>query len=644
MSIHSDYPALSGSPDDPFGIMEIAVTGVLHSENGTPWWPEELVTREQALTAMTINCAKQMFIENERGSIKPGKYADFLLLNKDVLTCPAMEIHSARPAATYFEGKKVFAQENNNITDRMNETREKLQAQYGENKQITDGNYDKSLAVKCINGTFIGKKNDSIIAYKGIPFVGQQPVGNLRWKAPVDVVPDDGIYEAYYNGKSPCQNEDFSEEGSLYVQGEDCLYLNIWKADDGVTKKPVMVWIHGGAFEMGGTADPMYDLHNFVKENPDIIAVSITYRLGVFGFFHLSHLPDGKDYPDAQNLGIMDQLMALKWVHENIANFGGDPDNVTIWGESAGGGSVILLPLVKGSHAYFKRVIAESGSPVLTRSTEQAIECTNELMSILGCKTVADLQKVDVEKLIQTSAVLALRVWPERDGNYLPLDPYEAYANGAAKDIDILQGCNKDELGYFVYCLGGVKIYDDWAADRKIKHMAKLTDSEKALVESFCNDLKNVSPEYTSTSRLFDQIVFIAPLFRMSENQTKAGGKSYTYYFTPESSIPLMKCGHAVELSSALNHPENTIFSGRAFDETFSKTLRKMWVQFAKTGNPSLSAEISPDGKAHEWPLYDLEDKKIMVLDEFNIHPEKESDLKILDWDRCYFLTKYYCI
>ena len=109
VSIHSDYPALSGSPDDPFGIMEIALTGVHHLENGKPWWTEELVTREQALTAMTINCAKQMFIEKERGSISKGKYADFLLLNKDVLTCPVTEIHSAKPTATYFEGKKVFA-------------------------------------------------------------------------------------------------------------------------------------------------------------------------------------------------------------------------------------------------------------------------------------------------------------------------------------------------------------------------------------------------------------------------------------------------------------------------------------------------------------------------------------------------------
>ena len=108
-SIHSDYPALSGSADDPFGIMEIAVTGSYYEENGKPFWTEELVTREQALTAMTINCAKQMFIENERGSIKPGKYADFLLVNKDVLTCPETEIHTAKPAVTYFEGKEVFS-------------------------------------------------------------------------------------------------------------------------------------------------------------------------------------------------------------------------------------------------------------------------------------------------------------------------------------------------------------------------------------------------------------------------------------------------------------------------------------------------------------------------------------------------------
>ena len=114
VSSHSDFPALSGSPDDPFGIMEIAMTGVYYEENAKPWWTEELLTREQALTALTINVAKQMFIENERGSISTGKYADFLLVDKDVLTCPVTEIHTAKPAATYFEGKKVFSTQNDN--------------------------------------------------------------------------------------------------------------------------------------------------------------------------------------------------------------------------------------------------------------------------------------------------------------------------------------------------------------------------------------------------------------------------------------------------------------------------------------------------------------------------------------------------
>ena len=302
------------------------------------------------------------------------------------------------------------------------------------------------------------------------------------------------------------------------------------------------------------------------------------------------------------------------------------------------------LPLIKGSHKYFQRVIAESGSPVFTRSIEESIACTNEVMEALGCKTVADLQKVDVETLVKTEgALLGLRVWAERDGRILPLDPYQAYLDGAAKDLDLMQGCTKDEVGYFIYGFT-LEGYNAWAADRLQKKLSQLTDEEKALCAAFCEHAKDVSPEYSRTSRLFDQIVFIAPLFRLSENQTMAGGKSYTYFFTPESSVPLMRSGHAIELSTVFNHPEETFVTGRQFDETFSKTMRRMWVQFAKTGNPSLTAAQSPDGKAKEWPLYDLENKQVMIFDEFNIHAGKEAERQIVDWERAYFLTKYYCI
>ena len=493
----------------------------------------------------------------------------------------------------------------------LNEIREKLKEMYGgENKPITDGNYDKSLAVKCINGTFVGRKNDNIIVYRGIPYVGKQPVGDLRWKAPVDAVPNDGVYEAYYNAKSGYGNPSF-EVGSLYYLSEDSLYLNVFKADDTTTeKKPVMVWIHGGAFESGGTIDPMFDCINLVKENPDVIVVTIAYRLGVMGFLHLSHLPDGKDYQDSQNLGLLDQKMALKWVHENIAGFGGDPDNVTIFGESAGAASCTLQPLVPGSQKYFKRLIAESGSVNQTRSPEEGIEGTNKLMEALGCKTVADLLKVDGDKLLETAtAVNFAHQMPERDGKYLPTDTFEAYANGAAKDLEILVGCNKDEMNFFVSSFGK-EGWDNWVAGRS----------------------------------LLSQSWFNVPIIKLSECQTMGGGKAFTYYFTPESPDPIMKCGHAIELSVVFNHPEMTADTGRAFDETFCKTMRKMWVQFAKTGNPSLSAEISPDGKAKEWPLYDLENKRLMVLDEYDIHPSTESEMKIVDWERTYFLTKYYML
>ena len=511
----------------------------------------------------------------------------------------------------------------------------------GVNKPITDGHYDPSVAVKCINGTFVGRKTENITVFRGIPYVGKQPVGDLRWKAPMDVVPNDGVYEAYYNAKSAYGNGQL-ETGSLYYMDEDCLYLNIWKSDDAPgRKKPVMVWIHGGAFEAGGTIDPVFDCFNLVKENPDVIVVTIAYRLGVMGFLHLSHLPDGKDYPDAQNLGLLDQLKALKWVHENIAGFGGDPDNVTLFGESAGAASCTLQPLLPGSHQYFKRLIAESGSVNQTRSPEEGIACTNKLMDVLGCKTVADLLKVDGEKLLEASAVNFVHQMPERDGKYLPTDTFAAYANGAAKDIEILVGCNKDEMDFFVSSFG-LEGWDKWIAGRKQEKFAQLPAEEKALVESYMKDVKG--DYYEPDSRLFSQSWFIVPIIKLSECQTMGGGKAFTYYFTPESPDPIMKCGHAIELAIVFNHPEFTADTGRAFDETFCKTMRKMWIQFAKTGNPSLGAEIAPDGKIKEWPLYDLKDKRVMVLDEFNIHPAKESEVKIVDWERTYFLTKYYML
>ena len=315
-------------------------------------------------------------------------------------------------------------------------------------------------------------------------------------------------------------------------------------------------------------------------------------------------------------------MMALRWIHENIAFFDGDPDNVTIIGESAGAASVTLLPLVKGSHKYFHRVIAQSGTPLFTRSAEEAIGCTNELLDILGCKSVSELRKLDAAELVKASSALALRVWAEQDGSILPVKPFDAYAGGAVKDIPILLGCNKDEGGFLAYSMG-VEGCTAFAADFKARTMAQLPEKAKTLVEDFCRNAKDVSPEYPSELRLLEQIGFVAPVYLLSEKQTMGGGRAYTYFFTPESSVPLMKSAHTSEISTVFNHPEETFMTGRQYDETFGKILRRMWIQFAKTGNPSLTAAESPDGRAHEWPQYDPADRQ----DDYPIYGYKVARL-----------------
>ena len=524
----------------------------------------------------------------------------------------------------------------------LDEATKRMQALYGENREIVDGAFDASCAVRCVNGTFVGRRVDGVLAFKGIPFVGAQPEGELRWKAPVDYVADDGVYEAYYFGRIPRQVGGVGQTGSLYPQGEDCLWLNVWRADDGPDEgKPVMVWIHGGAYELGSTAEPREEGCAFVRENPGIILVSIEYRLNALGFLHLSHLPDGADYPDAQNLGLLDQLQALKWVHENIAGFGGDPDCVTIFGQSAGGGSVSLLPLTPGAHTYFQRVIAQSGSPCFSRSTEQAIAATDRLLEALGAHTVADLMAMDVADIVaKASAVLGMPgTTPERDGSLLPKEAFDAYLEGAAAGFDIMQGCTKDECSYFVFG-AGPDGFVPWAEKCKAQKFEQFTPEERALGEAYFESREGAY--YDRLSRVLDQYWFNAPLIRTAENQVKGGGRTFVYYFRVESAVPYVKSGHAVELSELFNHAEETLVTGREFDKAFSRTMRAMWVQFATCGDPSLPAGVAPGGRAIEWPPYDLDDKYVMVFDEFDIHVAKESEVGIVDWDRTYFMTKYY--
>ena len=207
--------------------------------------------------------------------------------------------------------------------------------EWNKQNQPIKGKYDTEYAVKTKTGIYVGYKENKCMFYMGIPYA-KPPLGERRWKAPEPMPESNEIFEAKYFGASEIQVE---HEGSIlkhHRQSEDCLTLNIGFVRKKTNKKkPVLVLFHHGDFSYGGAADPLLYGDNLADTYPDIVAVSFNYRLGIFGFIDFSDIPGGKDYPDALNLGLLDQIAALKWIKENISTFGGDPDNVTIPGTQA---------------------------------------------------------------------------------------------------------------------------------------------------------------------------------------------------------------------------------------------------------------------------------------------------------------------
>ena len=477
---------------------------------------------------------------------------------------------------------------------------------YGVNQLITV-EYDAALSAKCHNGIFVGKSESDVLAFRGIPFA-KPPVGELRWKAPEAAEDCTDVFEAYYNGKSPIQTEWPSEQASYYPQGEDCLYLNLWKNQaDPTEKKPVMVFFHGGAYGWGGTVDPLYDGRNFVTKQSDIILVTVGYRTGLMGFVDLSYLEGGEDFPDAPNLGLLDQIEALRWVQKNIAAFGGDPDNVTIFGESAGGGSASLLPIIPQAKGLFRRAIAESGSVVLTFSKEECRDFTRRLIREAGTKKMSDLMALSEEQLQKINeAVNSYNNFPQRDGRLIPVDPYLPYEEGATKDVDILIGTNSEEMNYWIGEVGGVIPFRFTIPIKYENDLRLLNHEEKQRVKRFMSVMKGHS--MFRMARFYDELMFRLPAVAQAEAHSENGGKAYMYLWTISSAITMRNACHAVELAYVFGNREETIYTGQVADEKISDTIMQMWTNFARTGNPSTDQVI--------WERYNGTKRATMILSE----------------------------
>ncbi len=467
-------------------------------------------------------------------------------------------------------------------------------------------------SAKCVNGTFVGVENEGIVAFRGIPFA-QPPVGKLRWKEPCPVVPDDGIYEAYYNAKSPIQTQAESERASFYEQGEDCLYLNIWTASGYQgEKRPVMVFIHGGNYGWGGTVDPLYDGHNFIKAHPEVVLVVITYRIGLLGFMDFSDVPGGEAYSKCGHLGLLDQACALKYLQENIESFGGDKNCVTIWGESAGAGSASLLPLIPEAKGLFHRIIAESGSIALTSGEEQCLLLTDLLLEESGAETMDDLLALSEDQLKKINEKLNdENNFPERDGVVIPEDLYAAYEKGIDPDIDILIGTNADELRYWIAEVGSVSMFKYLCKVLPKSHMNFMTLEEKTNLKALIEEeTKTVGDRSWAISELYNDVLFRLPAIRMAEAHSANGGNVYLYLWEKASDIPDMGACHAVELSYVLNNLDDTIYTGTPADPLIASKVQEMWINFAKTGNPSTD-DLT-------WERFDNASRNTMVIgDEF---------------------------
>ena len=492
--------------------------------------------------------------------------------------------------------------------------REKIQmnALKGINHQIIDNSYDPLLAVTCDNGTFVGNKINGVLSYKGIPYA-LPPVGNLRWKPPVDATENEGVYEAYYFGKSGIQTEAESERASLYYIGEDCLTLNVWTAP-GDKPKTVMVFFPGGAYGWGGTADPLYDGQKFVEAHRDIVLVTVNYRIGLMGFMDFSALEGGEEYQKSGNLGLLDQISALRWVKRNIEHFGGDPSNVTIFGESAGASSVSLLPLIAEAKGLFKRVIAESGSIAFTYSRQECQKATQMLIKETGATCMDNLLALTEEQLIKINKKLNdYNNFPERDGIVLPLDVYDAYASGMGSDIEMLTGTNKDEARYWINEVGDMAVYRIAAPLLYYSIVERLNEEDQHYPKDFI-DLQYGDEPWKKTE-FFNDLIFRIPALTQAEYHSSNGGKNYFYYWAKESSLPNLGACHAVELAYVFNNLNDTIYTGSPADKKLAETVQEMWVNFAKTGDPST--------QEHHWKPYDSIDRFTMVLDD-EIREEKD--------------------
>ena len=472
--------------------------------------------------------------------------------------------------------------------------------------------FGAGVQVRTVHGMVEGatSADGKVRIFEGIPFAAP-PVGDLRWKEPQPMPNWDGVRNAREFG-ARCMQADVFPDMVFRDKGpsEDCLYLNVWApAADASAKLPVMVWIYGGGFAAGAASEPRQDGEHLAKKG--VVVVSFNYRLGVFGFLAHPELAKESGHHAAGNYGLMDQTAALEWVQKNIAAFGGDPAEVTIFGESAGSFSVnaqMASPLTKG---LFERAIGESGAffgtSLPTKSLQNTEDAGRKFGESIGAGSLAALRAKPADELLKSASKYHdFRFAPNIDGYFLPEDVYAIYAAGKQRNVPLLAGWNADEGSYKTIFGNEQPTLQNYAA-RLHALFGEKADAVFKLYPAATDEQAKRSAQDLAG----DQFLGYAT-WKWIEMQSATGGAPvFRYHFedappvSPTDKDPAAAAWrgayHSSEIEFVFEDLASKHLPWRPQDHRLSEEISSYWTNFAKTGSPN------GNGLPY-WPAYTKQD------------------------------------
>ena len=480
------------------------------------------------------------------------------------------------------------------------------------------GNDGGELTVETRSGPVRGDHKRGAFRVKGIPFAAP-PTGERRFLPPVEPDPWTQVHDG--TGRFPIAPQPMAGmeaaaggAGGSPQSEAGCLTLNVWTPAPDDARRPVLFWIHGGGFVTGAGTIPWYDGSALARR--DVVVVSCNYRLGALGFLELGGVD--ASLRDSGNVGILDQVAALRWVRDNIEAFGGDPDNVTIFGESAGGMSVGTLLGTPSAAGLFHKAIPQSGAASNVASVGAAEAAAAQLLDILGVDDVASLRALPADDLIEAQGKVrgafgaggGLPFQPVVGGSVLPRQPIEVVAEGGAAGIPVMTGSNRHEMRLFTTLDPRMVPADrDAVAALATKSFGDRTD---ALLSAYESTGTSTHPELYEA--LSTDMVFRMPAIQLLDAQ-RPHAPTYAYEFHHESTAfgGTLGAAHAVEIPFAFDNLDAggaSFYTGEPTPEmrSLASAMADAWVAFARDGAPK--AEGLP-----EWPEYDGERRPTMILE-----------------------------